>query len=101
MPVQVHSQPHSNPIFNGPAMSLYHSDRVPLDELPPWGDQFSSCSSSRNSSSCKTKPDASSSCDRSRSPLASTGNRVVLLGDALHAVHPGPGQGARSAFEVI
>ncbi|CAI5461688.1 unnamed protein product [Closterium sp. Yama58-4] len=27
------------------------------------------------------------------------GNRVVLMGDAAHAMHPGPGQGAQIAFE--
>ncbi|CAI6008820.1 unnamed protein product [Closterium sp. NIES-65] len=27
------------------------------------------------------------------------GNRVVLMGDAAHAMHPGPGQGAQVAFE--
>ncbi|KAF5831457.1 hypothetical protein DUNSADRAFT_13132 [Dunaliella salina] len=59
-------------------------DRIPLDELPPWGDLQGSNAGNP---------------EKSRSPLASPGNRVVLLGDALHAVHPGPGQGARSAFE--
>lgn len=29
----------------------------------------------------------------------SPGGRVVLLGDAAHAMHSGPGQGARTAFE--
>jgi hypothetical protein len=30
----------------------------------------------------------------------SLGGRVALLGDAVHAMHSGPGQGARMAFEV-
>ncbi len=37
-----------------------------------------------------------------RLPLSrwsSPGGRLLLLGDAAHAMHPGPGQGARSAFE--
>eukprot|EP00983_Pelagomonas_calceolata_P059536 1145956-Pelagomonas_calceolata.AAC.6 len=60
--------------------------RIPLDELPPWGDQDSQGNNAGSS-------------EKSRSPLASQGNRVVLLGDALHAAHSGPGQGARTAFE--
>eukprot|EP00967_Tisochrysis_lutea_P094031 scaffold136436_cov17-Tisochrysis_lutea.AAC.2 len=67
-----------------PSFLEHCADRIPLDELPPWGDLQGSTTGST---------------EKSRSPLASPGNRVVLLGDALHAVHPGPGQGARSAFE--
>lgn len=32
--------------------------------------------------------------------LVGAGGRMVLLGDAAHAMHSGPGQGGRMAFEV-
>jgi hypothetical protein len=32
--------------------------------------------------------------------LVGAGGRLVLLGDAAHAMHSGPGQGGRMAFEV-
>lgn len=37
--------------------------------------------------------------DQLEATMVSPGGRVVLLGDAAHAMHTGPGQGARMAFE--
>jgi len=82
---------HICPIWQAtPEASIFERamlDRIPLDEIPPRGKANGSSSSSSNSNA-------------GRSQLASPGNRVVLLGDAMHAAHSGPGQGARSAFEV-
>ena len=58
-------------------------DRIPLDELPP------------SPAAVQVQQGA-----RVHAGPSSKGCRVVLLGDALHAAHTGPGQGARAAFEV-
>jgi 2-polyprenyl-6-methoxyphenol hydroxylase-like FAD-dependent oxidoreductase len=38
--------------------------------------------------------------DELRTGLVGAGGRLVLLGDAAHAMHSGPAQGARMGFEV-
>lgn len=60
-------------------------DRVPLDELDVGG---------------TGSTDGSSTGGTVVQRMYSRDARVVLIGDAAHAMHSGPGQGARTAFEV-